>query len=68
MKANIGTVNFDGPIDVLDKKGNYIRTYSEEKHGKDYKKLAVSFVNNRLNTPKGEQLVRSKVAGTPAEK
>ncbi len=44
-------------VDVLDKEGNYIRTYSKKEHGSGYKKLAEGFA--------------SKVAGrkvVPAEK
>ena len=30
-------------VDVVDKNGEYIRTYSRKVHGKDYKKLAEEF-------------------------
>lgn len=32
-------------VDILDKEGNYIRTYSKKDNGKDYKKLAEEFTN-----------------------
>lgn len=32
-----------GEVSVFDKSGAFIRTYSSEAHGKDYKKLAEGF-------------------------
>lgn len=41
-------------VDVVDVNGEYIRTYSEEENGKDYKKLAEVFAKKHSESPVGD--------------
>ena len=43
-------------VDVLDRRGAFIRSYSEEKHGKGYLDLAKMFIGKPLNAAKGYRL------------
>ncbi len=54
-----GGIGFDGPIDVFDRNGNYIRTFCEETHGKDYKKKALEFIYD------GDPKANADVLGNP---
>ena len=47
-------------VDVIDRDGNYIRTYDSVRHGKDFKKLAEEFIKEVPDTPdinKGRKIV-----------
>lgn len=58
-KIKTGGIGFDGPIDVFDRNGNYIRTFCEETHGKDYKKKALEFIYD------GDPKANADVQGNP---
>ena len=45
VEAVGGVMEVVEEIKVYDKRGKYIRTYSKEVHGKDYKKLAEQFAS-----------------------
>jgi len=56
-------------VDVIDKHGQYIRTYDEERHGKDFLKLAEEFVKENPNAPeenKGRKIVDHPYQGVTA--